>query len=121
MTVDCAHPAKVAGFWNEALGWGGVAVAPDGGGAVCGPAEGGIYLEFVKVPEEKTVKNRVHLGCKVAALSELDHEVERLQLLGASVAWEEAFPPAIAGRYRNVVMRDPEGNEFCLGGGSLPG
>jgi hypothetical protein len=121
VTVDCAHPAKVAEFWNAALGWGGVAVAPDGAGAVCGPAEGGTYLEFIKVPEEKAVKNRVHLGCKVDTLEALDHEIERLQLLGASVAWEEAFPPQVASRYRNVVMRDPEGNEFCLGAGTLPG
>ena len=43
----------------------------------------------------------------------------RLQALGASIAWEEEFPPDIAARYRNVVLRDVEGNEFCLGGGSL--
>ncbi len=120
MTVDCADPAKVADFWNAALGWGGVAAAPDGSGAICGPAEGGAYLEFVKVPEHKTLKNRVHLGCKVASLDALDAEIERLQLLGASVAWEETFPPRVAARYRNVVLRDPEGNEFCLGAGTLP-
>ena len=39
------------------------AAAPDGTGAVCGPADGGMYLEFVHVSEGKTVKNRVHLGC----------------------------------------------------------
>jgi hypothetical protein len=37
--------------------------------------------------------------------------------LGASIAWEEDFPPEVAGTYRNVVLRDPEGNEFCLGAG----
>jgi len=120
VTVDCADPAKVAGFWNEALGWGGVAVAADGSGAVCGPAQGGNYLEFIRVPEHKVVKNRVHLGCKVGSLDELDTEIERLQLLGASVAWEETFPPPVTGRYRNVVLRDPDGNEFCLGAGTLP-
>ena len=39
---------------------------------------------------------------------------------GASIAWEEDFAPAIARQYRNVVLRDPEGNEFCLGGGTPP-
>jgi hypothetical protein len=29
------------------------------------------------------------------------------------------FPPAVAARYRNVILRDAEGNEFCLSGGSL--
>jgi hypothetical protein len=46
--------------------------------------------------------------------------VERLVALGASVAWEEAFPPEVAATYRNVVPRDVEGNEFCLSGGSYP-
>jgi catechol 2,3-dioxygenase-like lactoylglutathione lyase family enzyme len=121
VTVDCTDPEAVARFWNEALGWGGIAVAEDGGGAVCGPAGGGTYLEFVRVPEAKQVKNRVHLGCTAGSLADVDREIERLTALGATVAWEEEFPPQVAAGYRNVVLRDPEGNEFCLGGGSLPG
>ena len=119
VTIDCHDPGRVAAFWNDALGWGGAAVASDGSGAVCGPAEGGTYLEFVRVPEEKVVKNRVHLGCSVAWV-QLDGELERLAALGASLAWEEEFPPEVALAYRNVVLRDPEGNEFCLGAGTLP-
>ncbi|HEX6568695.1 MAG TPA: VOC family protein, partial [Acidimicrobiales bacterium] len=113
VTVDCADPARVAAFWNEALGWGGVAAATDGSGALCGPARGGTYLEFVRVPEGKVVKNRVHLGCTAGSLDDLDAEIARLVGLGATVAWEEEFPPAVAAEYRNVVLRDPEGNEFC--------
>lgn len=120
ITVDCTDPATVASFWNEALGWGGVAVADGSGGAICGPRSGGWYLEFVCVPEVKIGKNRVHLGCSIGALDAIDHEIERLSRLGATVAWEEEFPPEIAATYRNVVLRDPEGNEFCLGGGIPP-
>lgn len=120
ITVDCTDPGRVAAFWNAALDWGGTAVAVDGGGAVCGPPGGGIYLEFVKVPEPKQGKNRLHLGLDAGTLDELDVELERLLGLGASVAWEEEFPPEVAQRYRNVVLRDPEGNEFCLGGGTMP-
>src|SRR5207247_871954 len=50
-TIDCADPARVAAFWNAALGWGGVAVDASGAGALCGPPQGGTYLEFVRVPE----------------------------------------------------------------------
>jgi hypothetical protein len=121
VTVDCRDPAELAAFWNEALRWGGVAVGHDRRGAVCGPVGGGTYLEFVRVPEDKSVKNRLHLGCGVSSLAELDAEIERLQRLGATVAWEEEFPPEVAAAYRNVVLRDPEGNEFCLGAGSMPG
>jgi hypothetical protein len=120
VTMDCADPGLVARFWNDALGWGGVAVHPDGSGAICGPASGGLYLEFIRVAEGKLVKNRVHLGCTAVTLEQLDAELTRLQALGASIAWEEDFPPEIAGTYRNVVLRDVEGNEFCLGGGSMP-
>ncbi len=116
-TVDCIDPEAVARFWNEALGWGGVAVDPEGYGAICGPLSGGTYLEFVRVPEGKVVKNRLHLGCSAGTLEELDAELERLQALGASIAWEEEFPQEIAAVFRNVVLRDVEGNEFCLSGG----
>jgi hypothetical protein len=120
VTIDCTDPARVAEFWNAALRWGGVAVAPDGGGALCGPTTGETYLEFVRVPEGKVVKNRVHLGCSAGSLDELDAEVRRLVDLGATVAWEEDFPLAVAAQYRNLVLRDVEGNEFCLSGGTLP-
>src|SRR4029079_4724308 len=62
VTIDCTDPAPVARFWNEALHWGGVSVSENGDGALCGPAAGGMYLEFIRVPETKTTKNRVHLG-----------------------------------------------------------
>jgi Glyoxalase-like domain len=119
VTVDCRDPAAVASFWNDALGWGGV-VTSDEGIAVTGPPSGGAFLEFVPVPEAKRVKNRVHLGCSAGRLDELDAEIARLQALGATIAWEEEFAPEIAASYRNVVLRDVEGNEFCLSGGTMP-
>lgn len=118
MTIDCRDPRTVAEFWAEALGWGGVSVSPDGTGASCGPPTGGTSLEFVTVPEPKTIKNRVHLGCTVGRLEDLDAEIARLEGLGATVAWEEDFGDA---DYRNVILRDVEGNEFCLGAGTFPG
>jgi hypothetical protein len=118
VTFDCADPAAVASFWSEALRWDRVHVAADGSGASCRSSDGGLYLEFIRVPEGKAGKNRLHLGCSAPSLEELDAEIERLVALGASVAWEEEFPPDIASRYRNVILRDVEGNELCLGGGA---
>ena len=120
VTIDCRSPEVVAAFWSEALGWGGAVVSADGGGAICAPGEAGMYLEFVRVPEDKTIKNRVHLGCSTGGIDEVDAEIERLEGLGATIAWEEQFPTGVAARYRNVVLRDPEGNEFCLGAGRSP-
>ena len=121
VTVDCHDPERVARFWDSALGWSGVVVADGGGGAVSRPPGAGTYLEFVRVPETKTVKNRLHLGLNAGTLADLEDEIERLVGLGASIAWEEEFPAHVAESYRNVVLRDPEGNEFCLGGGTFPG
>lgn len=104
VTIDCADPDLVSRFWSEALGW------RQRGKHRAEPADGGIYLEFVEVPESKTVKNRVHLGLNS---KELDAEIERLVGLGATIAWEEEFPEDWP--FRNVVLSDPEGNEFCLG------
>jgi Glyoxalase-like domain len=120
VTVDCADPAVVAAFWGEALRWSDVRVAADGSGAVCRSPVGGTSLEFIQVPEGKVVKNRLHLGCTAGDLDRLDDEIARLEELGATVAWEEDFPVEVADVYRNVVLRDVEGNEFCLGAGQLP-
>jgi ribosomal protein S18 acetylase RimI-like enzyme len=119
ITVDCADPAAVATFWSDALGWSRPQVHDGGLGAVCRPPTGAAYLEFIRVPEGKAVKNRVHLGCSAGRLDRLDAELSRLQALGATIAWEEEFPPDVAAVYRNVVLRDIEGNEFCLGGGNM--
>jgi len=63
-------------------------------------------LLFLKVPERKEVKNRLHLDLRP---EDRDAEVARLEGLGArrvsvgqgpEVAW--------------VVMADPDGNEFCV-------
>ena len=119
LTIDCRNPAAVAHFWNDALGWNGVTVFENGNGATCQPPSGGTFLEFIQVPEGKTIKNRLHLGCAADSLDGLDCEIARLQTLGATIAWEEEFPPEIASRYRNVILRDVEGNEFCLGAGDF--
>ncbi len=61
---------------------------------------------FVKVPEPKTAKNRIHLDLMTAAP---EAEVTRLVELGASrVNDVEEYG------YRWTVMADPEGNEFCV-------
>jgi hypothetical protein len=68
----------------------------------------GRRLLFQRVPEAKTVKNRLHLDLHPGA-DRRDAEVERLEGLGATVLRrvKEA-----GGEW--VVMADPEGNEFCV-------
>jgi hypothetical protein len=103
VTFDCHEPLVVAAFWAGALGsnvdedstperaW----VEPAGWG--------GPNLWFQKVPEDKVAKNRQHFDLRV--MGDLDEERDRLVALGASVQSDDGDL---------YVMRDPEGNEFCL-------
>ena len=61
---------------------------------------------FAPVPEGKAVKNRLHID--VSPLGDMQEEVERLLALGATHA------DVGQGDVKWVVMRDPEGNEFCV-------
>ena len=76
--------------------------------AASDPKGRGPRLFFQRVPEPKSAKNRVHLDVPVEA-AQLDDEVQRLVALGASLTRYNTYPG-----HRAAVMRDPEGNEFCL-------
>ncbi|WP_067510373.1 VOC family protein [Actinoplanes sp. TFC3] len=133
VTFDCADPHAQAQFWAAVLGCvvedhsalvdqlvaSGRMPAEDrvqiGGrpafrevAAVSDPAGTEPRLYFQRVPEGKTVKNRVHLDIHVPDEKKTD-EVERLIGLGASLfeAHSDRGP-------LTYVLRDPEGNEFCL-------
>ncbi len=108
LTVDCADPVRLAGFWAEALGWG---VAPDSGeqhAAIGGPRRpaGTPGWLFFAVPEPKTAKNRMHVDLEA---DDLDAETERLVALGATLVHEKREWGA---HWRTLT--DPEGNEFCV-------
>jgi len=61
-----------------------------------------------RVPEPKTVKNRLHLDLNVGE-DNIRAEVERLVALGATEGREVR---EASGHW--IVMADPEGNEFCV-------
>jgi len=137
VVFDCADPGRLARFWAEALGYklddppagyqrwedwlrdqgipeerwndASAAVDPDGAGP---------RIYFQRVPEPKTVKNRVHLDLNVSGgasvpierrREQVEAEAERLTGIGATRlrAVEEL------GVYW-VVLHDPEANEFCV-------
>src|SRR5215469_2149300 len=84
MCVDAAEPKKIASFWEAALGWRRTFDEDD---QVCieppeGSPEDGIAPDilFLKVPEAKAVKNRLHLDLRP---NDQAAEVARLEALGA--------------------------------------
>lgn len=133
VTFDCHDPMRVATFWCSVLGyefppvpegfasWSEFDAASDAPGhaAACvDPTGRGPRLFFQAVPEGKTVKNRLHLDVRVGTgltgserLAALRAESARLELLGAV---QERVMPANGAEESCIVMRDIEGNEFCL-------
>ena len=103
LAVDCADPPGLAGWWRRLLG-GSVEVDDDEGVATL-HTPGGLAIDFARVPEPKTVKNRLHLDLRS---SDLDSATEQALALGATRA-DDVYD---GGRWQ--VLRDPEGNEFCL-------
>jgi len=112
ITFDCAHPTALAGWWTKVTGWEEDPDNPnlpqDDEAALVAP-DGSLNLLFIKVPEPKAVKNRVHLDVQPIEGTR-DTEVTRLVAIGATM---------VADRRRAdgsgwVVMADPEGNEFCV-------
>ncbi len=98
VVIDCHEPEKVARWWAAAFGvdvrgyddhdwWTLEGVTPD-------PI---LTLDFVPVPEPKTVKNRIHW--------DVYGDVEAFERAGARRVWEQ---PGW------TTMADPEGNEFCV-------
>jgi Glyoxalase-like domain len=67
------------------------------------------YLLFLRVPEPKSVKNRMHM-CLRPTDRDRDEEVERILTLGATMVDDRRDGPDRGW----AVLADPEGNEFCV-------
>jgi hypothetical protein len=114
LAIDCADPRALAQFWCSVLDYD-VQDEEDGFVSIGAPAAtdaelGGPLpptLAFTRVPEGKTVKNRLHLDLNPTDRDQ-DAEVARLLELGARYA------DVGQGNQSWVVLADPEGNEFCV-------
>ncbi len=134
IAVDCARPHELADWWAEALRW---EVEPQDEGFIRRMIDEGHATEdqtvrhngalvwksatairssdpgrprilFQRVPEPKTVKNRLHLDVR-SGNEGRDGAVARLLAMGATELWR-----ASQGPYSWVTLADPEGNEFCV-------
>ena len=108
MTFDCHNPLLLAEFWSAVLeyeteNW------PVIDGATSKPRDGGVpHIAFIKAPEAKTAKNRLHLDIQPVD-GAMESEVERLVELRATRIDVFNEPSETW-----TVMNDPEGNEFCV-------
>ena len=114
ITFDCDDVLGLAGFWSAVLDrpldQGSSKYFASIGGADPQRQEPAWY--FNQVPESKQAKNRVHLDLVNADPSAVDELVR----LGGTVVGKHRIPGQ-----RWTVMRDPEGNEFCIAAKSFTG
>ena len=127
ITVDAASPKELGDFWCEVLGyveqpppdgfdtWEEALDAfgidqsdPDRAYAIVDPDGVGPRVFFLKVPEGKTAKNRMHMDVHVDQ-AELHERAAALVAIGATHVTEFDEPE---GHW--ITLLDPEGNEFCL-------
>ncbi|MFC9488681.1 VOC family protein, partial [Streptomyces hydrogenans] len=90
VTIDCADAYALAGFWAEVLN-GKVSDDDRPGDPEALVESEGAGLLFIRVPEPKTVKNRVHLDIQPQDRTR-DEEVERLLALGATLVGDHRKP-----------------------------
>jgi glyoxalase superfamily protein len=103
VTFDCADALVAARFWAAALGSDMDEESTSDRAHVEAPGWGGPNMWFVRVPEPKAAKNRMHFDLRAGG--PVEAEVARLVGLGATVLRPGA---------ELTVMADPEGNEFCV-------
>ena len=129
ITIDCHDAAVMCAFWSIALEY--VEEPPPAGylswqdflranditipqsgsiGALIDPDNIGPRLLFLRVPEAKVVKNRVHLDLR-AGPTDAQRLAKVAELLSAGAT--EIRRVDEHGRWW-MVMADPEGNEFCV-------
>jgi hypothetical protein len=108
VTIDCADPYELAGWWSRATG------VPRSSDDFPGDPEASVDLTpgpnllFQAVPEGKSGKNRVHVCLEPDGAR--DAEVERLLGIGATLVDDRRNSDGSGW----AVLADPEGNEFCV-------
>jgi len=107
-----ADPRNIASFWEAALGWrrtfdevDQVCVEPPEGSPEDGVAPD---ILFLKVPEPKAVKNRIHLDVFVGADNVTAEAAKLIERDATHLHDGQEGPP------RWITLSDPEGNEFCV-------
>jgi predicted enzyme related to lactoylglutathione lyase len=106
-SIDARDPRAQVAWWAQVLDdFEPDDDADDDEAGLSGP--GGRWLLFLRVPEAKTVKNRMHMCLRPVDRSR-DEEVDRLLALGATLVDDLRRPDR-----GWAVLADPEGNEFCV-------
>ncbi|NEK59363.1 VOC family protein [Geodermatophilus sabuli] len=110
ITIDAHDPLRLARFWAEVTGFVVEDEPEDDEVLLEPPSDQAPGLLFIRVPDEKVAKNRVHLDIEPPTGTR-DEAVQRLLALGATMHEDHRRASDGLGW---VTLRDPEGNEFCV-------
>jgi predicted enzyme related to lactoylglutathione lyase len=104
ITFDAADPPRLAAFWAEATGR--TLARSEPGFAMLTSDTEAVRMLFLKVPEARAAKNRMHVDFRAP-----DREAEVARLVGLGATRGETHDE------RGVnwtVLQDPEGNQLCV-------
>jgi predicted enzyme related to lactoylglutathione lyase len=107
VTFDCHDPTRLAEFWCALVGGNLESEPHDHDYIVIENVPVFGHLGFQQVPEDKVVKNRVHLDLDVA-------DIEAAVVASTAIGAVRFGVPVEEPWNWFQVMRDPEGNEFCF-------
>jgi predicted enzyme related to lactoylglutathione lyase len=108
VTFACEEPQRLAEFWSEMLGYD--AQAQGVSWAASDPSHGCVGLFFNRMAKSPTIELPIHLDVNVP-----DREAELKRLLGIGARLVETKSHRIGEISEEwTVMRDPEGNGFCI-------
>lgn len=105
VTIDASDPQSLARFWSDVTDREIITSRPELA-RLASETPGGPVLLFLRVPEDKTVKDRIHLDFET---QDRATEVGRVIALGATFHCEVR-----ESEHEWTVLQDPEGNEFCI-------
>ncbi len=99
LCIDAADPVRLGAFWGAVLGWD--LVEHDDGDAHLADGAGRVQLWLNRVPEPRSIKNRLHLDVRVVSVADV-------LALGATLVADQPRH----GRW--TVLHDPDGQELCV-------
>ncbi len=108
ITFSCNDPARVAEFWGQLLDYE-TAAACDSWLAT-DPRGGGTRLLFNRMPKSPTIELPIHVDVNVP---DREAELARVLELGGHLVMTKSHSAGEL-EWEWTVMRDPEGNGFCI-------
>lgn len=114
-SIDCRNAYELSEWWKTLLTYADLPDDPNEPGheecMIIDPAGTGPRVLFLEVPEEKTIKNRIHLDLRPRERTQADEIAWAIEQGATQIAdMRDIHGPGTGW----VVLADPEGNEFCI-------